>query len=116
MRIENPEVFQMHAEVCKVLANKTRLMILALLAKKEMNVGEIVETLDSRLANISQHLRLLRTHDIVRTRKEGHAVFYSLRDRRLIDACELIRSVLLDNMKQRGMIAQEVDPDSLVVE
>ena len=116
MRIENPEIFRIHAEFCKVLANQKRLMILALLAKKEMNVGEIVEVLEMRLANVSQHLRVLRMHHIVKTRKEGQTVYYRLADERLMDACNLIRSVLLDDLKQRGMVAQEINPENLVKE
>ena len=116
MKIQNPEVFRLHAEFCKVLANRKRLMILALLSKHELSVGEIVKSLEMRLTNISQHLRVLRSHNIVKRRKEGQTVYYSLADPRLIEACTLIRSVLLDDLKKRGMIAQEIDVDSLVIE
>ncbi|MEZ5359709.1 MAG: metalloregulator ArsR/SmtB family transcription factor [Candidatus Zixiibacteriota bacterium] len=108
MKIQNPEIFKLHAEFCKTIANPKRLMILALLSEKEMSVGEIVEALDGRLANVSQHLRVLRSHQIVRTRKEGQTVYYRLADKRLFEACTLIRSILLDEMKRRGEIAQEV--------
>jgi len=114
VEILNPEIFKLHADLCKTIANPKRLMILALLAHEELNVGELVEALHGRLANVSQHLRVLRSHHIVQTRKVGHTVFYRLTDRRLVDACSLIRSVLLDEMKRSGEIAQGVDAGSIV--
>jgi len=115
MRIENPEIFKVHAEFCGTLANPTRLMILAVLAKREMSVGEIAEVLEMRMANISQNLSTLRSKNIVKSRKEGQMVYYSLVDPRLLEACLLIRSVLLDNLKKRGLIAKDFDPEHVVV-
>ena len=107
--MEKTDIFELHADLCKTLSNPKRLMILALLAKKEMNVGEIAEVIAVPLSNVSQHLSLLKAQSLVQTRKEGQTVHYSLSDRRIIQACTLIRSVLLDKMKERGQIAQETD-------
>jgi ArsR family transcriptional regulator len=115
LRIANTEIFELHAEFCSILANPTRLMILALLAKREMSVGEIAEVVNVRMANVSQNLSVLRLKNIVRSRKEGQMVYYSLVDQRLLDACLLIRSVLLDNLKMRGLIADDFDPEHVVV-
>jgi len=116
MKIENREIFQIHSEVCKTLANPIRLMILAILAKREMSVGEIVEVIGVNLSNISQHLGTLRAKNIVKARKEGQMVFYSLVDKRLIDACNIIRSVLLENMKKRGKLAKDITATNVVVD
>ena len=116
MKIKNKEIFKIHSEVCKTLANPNRLMILALLAKKEMSVGEIVEVLGIHLANVSQHLGTLRAKNIIKSRKDGQMVYYSLVDKRLIEACNMIRLVLLDNMKKRGQIAKDFDPLNVIVE
>jgi len=116
MRIENKEIFKIHSEICKTLANPIRLMILAILAKREMSVGEIVEVIGVNLANISQHLGTLRAKNIVKSRKEGHMVFYSLVDKRLIEACNIIRSVLLKEMKKQGKLAEDIDAQNLVID
>jgi ArsR family transcriptional regulator len=116
MKITNPEIFRQHAEFCKTLANPTRLMVLALLQKQELSVGELVEGTGVRLATVSQHLKALRLHNIVKTRKDGQRVYYSLSDPRLVEACVKIREVLLDQLKSRGLIAQEVNVDDLVQE
>jgi ArsR family transcriptional regulator len=63
---------------------------------------------------VSQHLSLLKAQSLVQTRKDGQTVHYSLSDRRIIQACTLIRSVLLDKMKERGQIAREIDPRYVV--
>jgi DNA-binding transcriptional ArsR family regulator len=112
--MEKTDIFELHADLCKTLSNPKRLMILALLAKKEMSVGEIAEVIAVPLSNVSQHLSLLKAQSLVQTRKNGQTVHYSLADRRIIQACTLIRSVLLDKMKERGQIAQEVDPRYVV--
>jgi ArsR family transcriptional regulator len=112
--MEKTDIFELHADLCKTLSNPKRLMILALLAKKEMSVGEIAEVIGVPLSNVSQHLSLLKAQSLVHTRKDGQTVHYSLSDRRIIQACTLIRSVLLDKMKERGQVAQEIDPRYVV--
>jgi len=112
--MEKTDIFELHADLCKTLSNPKRLMILALLAKKEMSVGEIAEVIAVPLSNVSQHLSLLKAQSLVQTRKDGQTVHYRLADRRIIQACTLIRSVLLDKMKERGQIAQEIDPRYVV--
>jgi len=112
--LEPVDIFELHADFCKTLAHAKRLMILALLAKKEMSVGEIAEVIEVPLSNVSQHLSVLKARNLVRTRKDGQTVYYSLADRRIVQACTLIRSVLLDLMKERGLVAQEIDPRYVV--
>ena len=112
--MEKADIFELHAELCKTLSNPKRLMILALLAKKEMSVGEIAEVMVVPLSNVSQHLSLLKGQSLVKTRKDGQTVHYSLADRRIIEACTLIRAVLLDKMKKRGQVAQKIDPRYVV--
>ena len=115
MKIRNTEIFRIHAEMCKTLANPIRLMILALLAKREMSVSELVEVIDVNLANVSQHLGTLRSKNIVKARKQGQMVFYSLTDERLIEACNIIRSVLLEDMKLQGRLAKDFDVSNIIV-
>ena len=115
MKIQNVELFQIHADYCRVLANSKRLMIMACLAEKEMSVGEIAECIDTPLSTVSQHLSVLRNKQLVESRKEGQTVFYSPTDYRIMDACRIIRTVLIDGMKKRGEIAQEFDPEQVIV-
>lgn len=111
---EKVDVFDLHADLCKTLANPKRLMILALLARKEMSVGELADVLAIPLSNVSQHLTTLRAQQVVQYRKTGRTALYRLADRRIIEACSLIRSILLDRMKVRGQIAHATDPRYVV--
>lgn len=108
------DIFELHAQACKTIANATRLKILALLARRELSVGELAQIIKVPMPNVSQHLTVLRAGGLVRSRKEGPTVHYSLADRRTIQACTLIRSVLLDRMKERGLAARKVDPRYVV--
>jgi len=112
--VKKVDIFELHADACRTIAHPTRLKILALLARREMNVGELAEIVGVPLPNVSQHLTVLKAGQLVRSRKEGQTVFYQLADRRTIQACTLIRSVLLDRMKERGVAAQKVDPRYVV--
>jgi ArsR family transcriptional regulator len=108
------DVFELHANLCRTISNATRLKILALLGKKEMSVGEMAEAIGVPLPNLSQHLSVLKSHNLVLTRKQGQTVYCRLADRRMVQACATIRAVLLDQMRQRGEVAQDIDPRYVV--
>jgi ArsR family transcriptional regulator, virulence genes transcriptional regulator len=114
MKISNHEIFRLHADFCKILANPKRLMIIALLSKREMSVGEVAKACEVPLTTISQHMRVLRERGMVTTRKEGQTVYCQLTDHRIMDACVRIRTVLLDNMLKRGTLAREIDPEGVI--
>jgi DNA-binding transcriptional ArsR family regulator len=106
MNTNDFEIFELHAEFCKIIANSKRLMIVELLAKKEMSVSEIAQALEIQPSNISQHLRVLRSRHIVESRKEGQTVYYRLTNTRLPKVCADIRSILLEGMETRGRKAK----------
>ncbi len=114
MKIRNYEIFKLHAEYCRSLANPKRLMILAVLKDGEKSVSELAEAINTPLATVSQHLALLRNRHIVDSRKDGQTVYYRATDPRLMDACTIIRTVLLDGMKRRGEVAHEIDDESVI--
>jgi DNA-binding transcriptional ArsR family regulator len=109
------DIFDLHAGLCGTLANPTRLKIIALLGNQERKVGELAEIIGVSPSNVSQHLAILSSHGLVLARKQAQTVFYRLADRRIIRACSLIRSVLLDRMKSHGEVARETDPRYVVV-
>lgn len=64
----------------KIMGDETRLRILKLLEDQEFNVGAISESLQMNQSAVSHQLQLLRYHDLVKTRKSGKEVYYSLKD------------------------------------
>lgn len=66
------------AEHFKLLGDKTRLTILALLKEQDLCVCDIVESLDTSQPNVSQHLRKLKDAGIVNETRKGQWIYYSL--------------------------------------
>ncbi|WP_018758044.1 ArsR/SmtB family transcription factor [Paenibacillus terrigena] len=65
-------------ETLKLLADNTRLTILALLKEKEMCVCDIVDILQTTQPNISQHLRKLKKGGLVIETRKSQWIYYSL--------------------------------------
>lgn len=65
-------------DLLKALANRSRLLLLCQMAQGERSVGELATTLGLRDAAVSQQLSLLRKDGLVKTRREGQTIFYSL--------------------------------------
>ena len=110
MQVNNQRLYELHAELCSTMANPKRLAILESLHAGEKSVTDIAEGTGTPITTVSQHLRLLRDKHVVVTRKEGQTVFYRLRDPRMVDACHLIRSVLVDGMRAHGEMLGDLAP------
>lgn len=96
------EVDQLHAEICAGLAEPTRILILYELAERPRNVTELANDLDLSQPLVSRHLKVLRERGMVTATRMGAAVEYQLADRRLIEALDLLRSLLRDNLSRRA--------------
>ena len=94
------KIFQMHAEVCKSMANPTRLKIMNLLREGEKSVEELKRRLGLNKANLSQHLAVLRQRKIVTARKAGLNVYYSVANQKMIKACDILREVLFEQIQK----------------
>ena len=101
-------IFELHAEVCKMLAQPLRLEILFHLSDGELSVNELSKRTGARMANISQHLALMRQQGIVTTRKDGVKVYYSVTNKKTLKAFELMREVLLDRIRSTEKLADSV--------
>jgi len=99
------KIFQMHAEVCKSMANPTRLKIMNLLREGEKSVEELLENLKLPKANLSQHLSVLRQRHIVSTRRAGLNIYYKVANPKMIRACDILREVLLEQLKESGQLS-----------
>lgn len=68
-------------QLCKLLANEKRLLILCqLVASREMAVGELAEAVGLSQSALSQHLAKMRAEGLVATRREAQTVFYQVAD------------------------------------
>jgi DNA-binding transcriptional ArsR family regulator len=78
------------SDFLKALAHEGRLMILCHLASGEKSVTDLERLLSSRQAAVSQQLARLRLEGLVKYRREGKAIYYSLRDSKSRRVIELV--------------------------
>jgi DNA-binding transcriptional ArsR family regulator len=99
------------ADIFQALAHPTRIAILELLSNGEFSAGELIEKLGMEQANVSQHLAVLRTKQLVSNRKAGNQVFYSVRDPIIIEVLNLMRTYFHAHLKESlGMLDEMEKP------
>ena len=87
------EVYSTIAGITKAFSNPNRLEIIDLLSNGEKSVEEVAEQTAISFANASQHLRMLKTARLVRLRKAGNKVIYSLANKRVFEAWKTVKSL-----------------------
>jgi ArsR family transcriptional regulator len=90
------------------LADPNRILILYLLSEGSLNVNALVEKLDIPQPTVSRHLKVLRERGLVSATRDGQSVYYGLVDQRVIDALDLLRTVLADRLAKQATLANEV--------
>ena len=94
------DLFKIHAEMCKVFSNSIRLEILNLLKGEELSVTELIGKTGLSQSNISQHLSIMKAKDILLAERKGKNVYYTLSDKRIIVAFNIIKKVLIDRLQK----------------
>jgi len=102
------EITQLHADVCSALADPRRILILYALAEHPSNVSDIASQVNISQPAASRHLNILRERGMVSSQRDGQSVIYQLADDRVIQALDLLRAILADNLKGRGQLARAV--------
>lgn len=103
------EVVRLHAQVCSGLADPNRILIIYSLADGPHSVGDIANLVELPQPTVSRHLKILRERGIVRFEREGQTINYILADQRFIQALDLLRSTLADQLKDTAALAHEAD-------
>ena len=102
------ELFRLKAELCKTFADPKRLMIITELRAGERSVGDLVAKLGSPQAVVSRHLAVLRNRGIVVARREGTSMYYRLANPRIVEACDIVHSILMDNLARDRELAERL--------
>jgi ArsR family transcriptional regulator len=103
-------ILQLQSQVLKVLSNPKRLEILHDLRRGEMTVTEIVLATGMRQATVSQHLAMMRRSGVVSERRVANAVYYTITDRRINHACDIMLSFLVERSKADSELVKMVRP------
>lgn len=105
---ENFELYKLKAELCKTFSDPKRLMLIDILRRGEATVSDLVEAVGIQQAVVSRNLAVLRHRGIVKTRRQGARIYYSLTDAKIGEACDMVHKVLLDQMESRKHLAERL--------
>lgn len=100
------EVTQLHADICSALADPSRIMILYALSERPYMVNDLANALGMSQPTVSRHLKVLRDRNLVEAIRQGMNVEYRLTDFRLIEALDLLRSVMRDRITHRANLVE----------
>ena len=87
---ESDEVFEMAAEVFRVMSAPMRLKIISSLCNGEKNVSQLLEDIQTTQPNMSQHLNTLYQAGVLGRRREGVQIYYRIINERVVSLCRVV--------------------------
>jgi DNA-binding transcriptional ArsR family regulator len=109
MKPPEHEINLLHSQLCAGLADPKRILILYVLAESHHNVTELAALLEMPQPTVSRHLKMLRERNLVDHSRDGTSVYYSISDTRVIQALDLLRAVLADQLQDQADLAKSVN-------
>jgi DNA-binding transcriptional ArsR family regulator len=83
--------------IFQTLSDYNRLGMIKFICEKERSVGEIVEETKLSQPLVSHHLRVLKENGILETKRNGPFIFYFIRDKKILDAINLVLEIFKDS-------------------
>ncbi len=105
------EISLLEADLCSAFADPTRILLLYALDEQPRNVTELTNELGIPQPTTSRHLKVLRDRGLVHTTRQGNSIIYRISDQRLIQALDLLRSVLRERIQYRASLMEEIGAD-----
>jgi len=102
------ELDELVASMCKALNDSKRLLLLYALRNGRYTVTELCELIEAPQSNTSQHLAVLRDRGLVEAERQGNNVVYSLRHPKVIDAIDILRGVMSDELVRQTALRAPV--------
>lgn len=99
------------ARIGKAVSSPHRLEFLDLLAQREWSVEELAGETEQSIANVSAHLKVLRSAQLVETRREGSRIFYRLADQNVAQLWQVIRDIGESRLAEIDRIVDEFVAD-----
>ena len=87
---ESDEVFEMAAEVFRVMSAPMRLKIISSLCNGEKNVTQLLSEIDTTQPNMSQHLNTLYMAGVLGKRRDGVQIYYRIINDRVVTLCRAV--------------------------
>jgi ArsR family transcriptional regulator len=92
------ELAERQAERCRLFGNASRILIMWSLSDRELPVTEIADEVGTSLQNVSQHLALLKEHNIVSARRDGQTIYYSIAENEWLKECPILTKPLVNEL------------------
>lgn len=105
--MKDKTLYNLHANICKALANPIRIEIIDILDNKELSFGELQNETGALKSNLSQHLSLMVANGVLVQRKESTSAYYRLSTERIATACRIMREVLIDNLRKQSELIKK---------
>ncbi len=107
------EITQLEANFCAALSDPNRLLILYALNESPRNVTDLANELALNQPTASRHLKVLRERGLVHTVRTGTTITYHLSDSRLIQALDLLRSVMRERLAYQANLVSEIPQENV---
>ena len=101
------------ASLFQALSHPTRIAIVEVLREGALSAGTIQDRLGIEQANLSQHLAILRSRQIVVNRKDGNQVFYWLKSPVLLEVLDIMRQYFHAHLTEAVQMLSEVEAEQV---
>ena len=102
-------IYRVKADFFKTLGHPARIRILELLRDGERPVSELIPEVGIEPSHLSQQLAILRRANLVRSRKEGSSVLYSVAEPRLFQLLEVAKAILTSSLTETRELLEELE-------
>lgn len=97
----NEQYYELHANLCSIFASAKKLQILDILRNGELTVSQILEKMSISKTNLSQNLTIMKERGILKTRREGQYIYYSIANGKVLQAYDIMSEVLRELMDSK---------------
>ncbi|MCX5848901.1 MAG: metalloregulator ArsR/SmtB family transcription factor [Deltaproteobacteria bacterium] len=101
-------ILKLQADICKIFANDKRLGIINLLKDSEMSNSELMKKTGLSKVSMSQHINILKSKGVIVVRREGVQLYYRISNPKIIQACGLMREVLVEQLQERERVVSRL--------
>jgi len=101
-------ILKLQADICKIFANDKRLGIINLLKDTEMSNSELMQKTGLSKVTISQHMNVLKSKGVIVVRREGVQLYYRIANHKIIQACNLMREVLVEQLLEKEKVVSRL--------
>jgi ArsR family transcriptional regulator len=101
-------ILKLQADICKIFANDKRLEIINLLKDTEKSNSELMQKTGLSKVTISQHVNVLKSKGVIVVRREGVQLYYRIANPKIIQACNLMREVLVEQLLEKEKVVSRL--------